>query len=141
METKYDIGEKVYLPYDVKRITIGEDKEIYYELRYVVGDALTILERSLLAKAKTERNFRSPYESIKCINWIDCKDRQPNKNGDYLVTVQDDYKDFGGVIRTVEVYTYYTTDGDGESYAGWQTASRVIAWADIPLEAYDGDYK
>ena len=137
METKYNIGEKVFLPYEVERITIGIDREPYYELSRF-GGTLTIVEKSLLAEARTERNIGKPYE---CIKWIDCKDRQPNKNGDYLVTVQDRYGIMDTVTRTVEVCSYYTTDGDGETYAGWQSSSEIIAWADIPLEAYDGDYK
>ena len=137
METKYNIGEKIYLPYTVDKISIGKDKVPKYELSD--NDVILIKDENSLFYEGRRNDFFPRY--LERIRWIEDGVRDPTENGDYLVTVEDDYGNMGGVIRTVEVSTYYTTDGDGETYAGWQTSSRVIAWADIPLEAYDGDYK
>ena len=135
MKTLYDLNELLYVPFKVTSIRINEGGTDYYIDGGMLLTQTTISERDL---AKLER---ASVKEATYINWIDCKDREPNKNGDYLVTVEDDYGNMGAVIRTVETCSYYTTDGDGETYAGWQTSSRVIAWADIPLEAYNGDYK
>lgn len=136
METLYDLNEVLYVPFKVTSIKITESGTDYYIDGGMYLTQTVINERDL---AKLER---ASVKEATYINWIDCKDREPNKNGDYLVTVQDRYGNMDAVIRTVEVCSYYTTDGDGENaYAGWQTVSDVIAWSDIFLEAYDGDYK
>lgn len=141
MKTLYDLNEVLYVPFKVTSIKITESGTDYYI------DGGMYLTQTVISEKNLAHLERASVKEATYINWIDCKDREPNKNGDYLVTVEDDYGNMGGVIRTVEVSTYYTTgtcyttDGDGETYIGWQTSSRVIAWADIPLEAYDGDYK
>lgn len=135
MKTLYDLNELLYVPFKVTSIKITERGTDYYI------DGGMYLTQTVISEKDLAHLERASFKEATYVNWIDCKDREPNKNGDYLVTVEDDYGNMGAVIRTVEVSTYYTTDGDGETYAGWQTSSRVIAWADIPLEAYNGDYK
>ena len=79
------------------------------------------------------------------IPWI--TEGEPDEDGDYLITVEDE--DFAGHIdRYVEIETYYKDepdngyanyeDGDGGFSAGWQTLYKVLAWAPIVIEPYYG---
>lgn len=77
------------------------------------------------------------------IPWI--TEGEPDEDGDYLITVEDE--DFNGHIdRYVEIETYYKDesnngfanyeDGDGGFGTGWQTICKVLAWAPIVIEPY-----
>ena len=70
--------------------------------------------------------------------WIPCSEREPGKDGDYLVTevMRETFSDKETGELMVAVESYYTTsseDGYGAwTYAGWQGGLRVIAWAECP---------
>ena len=77
------------------------------------------------------------------IPWV--TEGEPDEDGDYLVTVEDE--DFNGNIsRHVEIETYYKDepnngfanyeDGDSVFGAGWQTFYIVLAWAPIVIYPY-----
>lgn len=79
------------------------------------------------------------------ILWI--TEGEPDENGDYLITVEDE--DFNGHIdRYVQIETYYKDepnnghanyeDGNGGFGAGWQTLYKVLAWAPIVIYPYYG---
>lgn len=137
METIYNVNEIIYLPFKTTKIVADTSGVWYYLHDYIKGVLIAkYKEKELINNAQWGSHFAD------CIKWIDCKDREPNKSGDYLVTVQDRYGNMGETFRTVEVCSYYTTDGDGENeYKGWQTESEVIAWSNLNLEVYVGDYK
>ena len=71
-------------------------------------------------------------------HWIPCSEREPDKDGDYLVTEvmrnPFDGEETGELM--VDVEAYYTTDSDDGygwwTYAGWQGGLRVVAWAECP---------
>lgn len=135
MKTIYSVNEIIYLPFKITKIVV-DTSGVHYYLRDNIETELIghYKEKDLVNNAQRGNHFAD------CIKWIDCRDREPNKSGDYLVTVQDRYENMDETFRTVEVCSYYTTDGDGENeYKGWQTESEVIAWGDLNLEVYVGD--
>ena len=70
--------------------------------------------------------------------WIPCSEREPDKNGDYLVTevMQETLGDKETDELVVAVESYYTTNSDDGYGAitskGWQSSLRVIAWMECP---------
>lgn len=98
----------------------------------------------------SEEEQKKAVEVINGNRWVPCKERPPEEDGDYWVTVDPDYVPPG--YRSVDCITwhngkwvmadFFVLDGQGRKKPDYKVVDfelPIIAWMPLPKEYREGD--
>lgn len=115
---------------------------IYAKNMYIYGEDVTnTIQSATQNAAMLEKAYKKGYYDAieKCkpecpfIQWIPCREKQPDKTGQYLVTIKYRHDEKGYIYMTTR-RNYYA------DYQTWED-SLVIAWQPLPEPYTEGSRK